>query len=185
MNETLNTIMNRRSIRQYNGLPVAEADIKTIMEAALTAPSAILQQKWHFSVVTNKCMIERMIAVIKENIISSKSPFSERAKSADFNPFYDAPCVILISGDETARWVEIDCSLAAENILLAAASLDIASCIMAMPQFLFASEKGKLLAREVGVPEGYKFVCGIVLGKTHEPNPPMRPRLGSVVNYVR
>lgn len=51
MNETLNTILKRRSTRQYTTEEVKQEDLDLILEAAVNSPSAMNSQPWHFTVV--------------------------------------------------------------------------------------------------------------------------------------
>jgi nitroreductase len=122
---------------------------------------------------------------MKENMINSGIAFlAERAKDPVFNPFGGAPAIILITADKTARFAEIDCALAAENILIAAESLGLGSLIMTSSEFLFKSGKGEELKRELCVPEGYEHVCVIALGYKDE-NPPLKPRRKDVITYIK
>lgn len=58
--DLVNTIFRRRSIRRYTGNKVAEADIKVMLEAAMTAPSASNRKPWHFIVVTDKQTLDAL-----------------------------------------------------------------------------------------------------------------------------
>ncbi|MCX7772888.1 MAG: nitroreductase family protein, partial [Clostridia bacterium] len=51
MNETIKTLMNRRSIRDYQAEQLKDEEIDTILEAGMYAPSAINEQPWYFTVV--------------------------------------------------------------------------------------------------------------------------------------
>ncbi|MBS7633031.1 nitroreductase family protein [Candidatus Bathyarchaeota archaeon] len=185
MNEIIRVIKSRRSIRKFKTSQIPEPLLNEILECALLAPNARNQQKWHFTVIQNKGMLSRIVNILKENMINSGIEFlAERAKNPDFNPFGNAPTIILVTADKTARFAEIDCALAAENMLIAAESLGLGSCIMASTEFLFASEKGRELKRELGVPEGYEHVCVITLGYKDE-TPLEKPRRKDVINYVK
>lgn len=186
MNETLTVIMNRRSVRTYKPAQISDTELQTIMEAAINAPNGMNQQKWHFTVVQDKGMLDRMAKVIKENLKNSGVEFlAERAAIPDFNPFYNAPTNIFITADENTMFVDIDCGLAAQNIMLAAASLNIGSCIMTLPMFLFSSEKGLGIKKELGIPDGYRYVCNITLGYRAGANLEAKPRSKAVINYVK
>lgn len=186
MNETINTIKNRRSIRQYKAEQLTDSELQHILDSALYAPNAMNQQKWHFTVIQNKDMLDRMVKIIKENIMNSGNEFlMQRASAPDYHTFYNAPTVILISGDEKAQWIQIDCGLAAQNITLAAESLNIGSCVITSSGFLFASEKGNQFKKELGIPEGYSHICTIALGYKTSENPAVPPRNKDVINYVR
>jgi nitroreductase len=184
MNEVVKTIKSRRCVRQYKPEQISDSDIQTLMDAAILAPNAMCQQKWHFSVIQNKDLLNKMVAVTRENMKSVEF-FARRVEDPNYSPFFQAPAVIYVTADSKARFAVIDCSLAAENILLAAESLGIAACIMTSSEFLFASEKGKALKKEMGIPEGYEHVCAISLGYKIGPGPEARPRNKEVYNIVK
>jgi nitroreductase len=108
-NDIIQTIFSRRSIRKYTGEPVSEADIKTLLEAAMAAPSASNIKPWHFVVVTQREMLDAL---------------------ADAHPhgkmLAQAPLCIAVCGDPdlSRYWVQ-DCSAATENLLLAVAALSL------------------------------------------------------------
>ncbi len=187
MNETIRVIKSRRSIRRFKPEQIPDSALKEILECAIYAPNARNQQKWHFTVVQNRDMINRMESVMKENLKSSDIEFlRKRASEPDFTVFGNAPTVIVVTGEKQAfsNFVQIDCSCAAENILIAAESLGIGSHIMTSTEFLFKGEKGLLLKRDLGIPEGYEHICTIALGYKDE-TPPEKPRDRSVINYIK
>ena len=186
MNEFLQLIRNRRSIRQFKKEQVKDEEIQAIMEAAIYAPNAMNQQKWHFAVIQNKEMLTRITSIIKGNMLHSGIEFlAERAKADGFAPFNEAPTVVFITAEEKSRFANIDGALAAENIALAAASLNIGTNIQASPGFLFASPAGEALKKEMGIPDGYTYVCNVTVGYPDGPKPEAKPRNKGVVTYIR
>ena len=186
MNNTLNIIKNRRSIRQFKDRQISDNELQAIMECAILAPNAMNQQKWHFSVIQNRDFIQRMINVTRENLLNSGVEFlAGRAKDPNFSPYFNAPTIIFITAEDKTRFTQIDASLAAQNILIAAEALGISSHIMTSTEFLFASEKGKALGKEMGIPEGYTHVCAITLGYCEGEKPPTRPRNKDVVTFLK
>lgn len=185
MNETIKVIKNRRSIRKYKAEQITDSELQQILECALYAPNARNQQMWHFTVIQNKDMLDRMVGIIRENILNSGIEFLiERASAPDYNTFHNAPTVVLVTGDEKVKFVQFDCGAAAQNIALAAKSLNIGSCIMTSSVFVFASEKGNELKKELGIPDGYNHICAIALGYRDGENPDAPPRNKNVVNYI-
>ncbi len=113
MNPTLETIFRRRSIRKYTDQPVELEKLDLLLQAAMAAPSAMNCKPWEFVVVTDP----QKLAHFRKRLI-----FGNR----------NAPAAIVVCGNPSlsanpaARlfWVQ-DCSNAAENILIAAASLGL------------------------------------------------------------
>ena len=108
--EFIQTIFSRRSIRKYTTEPVSEADIKTLLEAAMAAPSASNRKPWQFVVV-----IERQTL----DALAEAHPHGKM--------LFQATLCIAVCGDLTEMeryWVQ-DCSAATENLLLAATALGL------------------------------------------------------------
>jgi nitroreductase len=186
MNETIEVIKSRRSHRKYRPEQISEAELQTIMEAAVYAPSAMNQQKWHFTVISDKAVLEKVVKTIKENIMKSGiEMLANRAKEADFNVFHHAPAVVLITAEEKAHFAEIDCAAAAQNIALAAESLNIGSCLIAMSGFIFQGADADELKKELGIPNGYKHIISVALGYKEDENPPTPLKKMDVINYIR
>ena len=110
--ELIQTIFARRSIRKYTNETVSEDDVKTLLEAAMAAPSASNRKPWHFVVVTGRDKLDRL------------------AEAHSYGKMlFEASLCIAVCGDETISksfWVQ-DCSAATENLLLAATALGLGS----------------------------------------------------------
>ncbi len=184
MNETLRVIRDRRSIRKYKFEQITDSELQSILDAAIYAP--IHEQKWHFTVIQNKDLLDRMVDSIKENFMNSGSEIMiKRVKDPTYHTFYNASTVILISADETAQSMQIECGLAAQNIMLAAESLNIGSCFIVASAILFKTEKGNQFKKELGIPDGYNHVCTIALGYKYGDNPAAPSRDNNVINYIK
>jgi nitroreductase len=186
MNETVNIIKNRRSIRQFKDQQITDSELQTIMECAILAPNAMNQQKWHFSVIQNKDFLKKMVNITRENMMNSGVEFlAGRAKDPNFSPYFNAPTVIFVTAEEKTRFSQIDAALAAQNIIIAAESYNIGTHIMTSTEFLFASEKGQAIKKEMGIPDGYTHVCAIVLGYKEGETPVARPRNKDAITYIK
>jgi nitroreductase len=108
----IKTIFSRRSIRKYTKESVSEEHIKTLLEAAMAAPSGSNRKPWHFVVVTERGTLNRL------------------AKAHQYaKMLHEAPLCIVVCGDESLAqhfWQQ-DCSAATQNILLAAQALGLGS----------------------------------------------------------
>ncbi|MFA5966984.1 MAG: nitroreductase family protein [Patescibacteria group bacterium] len=114
MNETLKTILNRKSIRDYTDKPVSKADLILLLKAAMAAPSGGDTRSWSFFVIQNKALLKELSDILKYG-----------------HMIREAGAVIVVCGnpkkstfDGDQYWM-FDCSVAAENILLAAESLGL------------------------------------------------------------
>lgn len=184
MNETLQVIQNRRSIRKYKAEPIQDAELHEIMRAAIYAPSARNSQDWHFSVVCDVTLLRKIKETMKENMLNSGVDFlAKRAAEAGFVAFFDAPALIVISADENERFAAIDCGAAAENIALAAEALNIGTCLMTSSELLFAKDTDGKLKKALGIPEGYRHVCALTLGYKDGEQPVAAPRKENLVSY--
>jgi nitroreductase len=110
--DTLEAIMTLRSVRAYSNRPVPEEALRTILRAAMQAPSARNAQPWYFVVVTER---RRLDAIPKLH------PYSDM--------LLQAPAAILVCGDlsleEDPEYLNQDCSAATQNMLLAAHDLGL------------------------------------------------------------
>ena len=162
MNEVLKTISDRRSIRAYDPAPIPEADLQAILTAALEAPSARNLQPWHFSVVTNRALLDEF----------------DDALDPEKSVTYNAPAVIFISAPiERSFFAKVDCGIAVQNMALAAWSLGYGSVILGMARMVFTGDKGAYFNEKFEIPEDYEFIIGLAVGKAlaskdaHEQHP--------------
>jgi nitroreductase len=186
MNETIKVIKSRRSHRKYKPEPLNEVELQAIVEAAIYAPSAMNQQRWHFTVISNKGMMDKLMSIIRENVLNSGiEMLANRAREPEFHVFHHAPAIVIVTAEENARFTEIDCGAAAENIALAAESMNIGSCMVAMSEFLFVSENAGEIKKELGIPENYRHVITVTLGYKEGETPPAPPKKKENINYIK
>jgi nitroreductase len=186
INEVLETIKKRRSLRQYASKQISDSDLNAILEAALFAPTAMNQQKWHFTVVQKKSVLAKMDRIARENKRNSDIPILVKSiEQKDYHTYYRAPTVVIVSGEQQAKYVQMDCAAAAQNIALAARSLGIGSCIMTSAGFLFASDRGQAMKKKLGIPENYEHICSVALGYGAANNPSAPPRNREVFSYIK
>jgi nitroreductase len=185
MNETIQVIRSRRSIRKYRPEMISDSEIKAIIHAAIYAPSARNQQAWHFTVVRDPAMMCRLRETQKTNMLRNGNETQvQRASEPGYVAFHNAPMLIIISADEKVRSALIDCGAAAENIALAAESLDIGTCLMTSSEMLFANDTDGILKNALGIPEGYRHVMSVSLGYKDCEQPKPAPRRENIVNYL-
>ena len=182
MIDFISIINARKSVRNYTGAAIPQEDVKVIAESAILAPNAMNKQGWHFSVVTDAALLQKMSDACKKALADCPVPFlKEKAAAPDFNAFFHAPCVIVISIAED-KFTFFDAGAAAENICLAAKALGYGTCITASTEFMFAGDPG--LKAELQIPEDYKFACAITVGtEAAGPDDHVRSRNKDVISY--
>jgi nitroreductase len=186
MNETLNTILKRRSIRNFQTKQLDPDDLNTLLNAALHAPNARNLQTWHFSVIQNADLLNKMVGIIKEFMAASEDEaLRERGTAPDYHTFYHAPTVVLISADETANLRQIDGGAAAQTLAVAAKAFGIGSCLIASSGIAFLTDKGQAMKSELGIPEGYEHVICVALGYPDGETPEVPERNTDVIQYIR
>lgn len=186
MNEVIQNILNRRSVRVYSDEQIKQEDLDLILDAGLYSPSGCNMQPWHFSVVQNQELIKELnIETKKELLKSDIDRFKDYANNENFNVFYKAPTIIVVSGEKSALVPQTDCAAATENMILAAESLNIGTCWIGLVTFLLRGEKGQEYAEKLKIPEGYEPYYAITLGYKKYPNPKPQPRRENTVSYVK
>lgn len=186
MSEALNNLLGRRSIRSYKQEQITDEELNAILEAGKYAPSAANQQPWHFTVIQNKEVLEKFNKVTQAAFAKSGNQrYEERAKSDDFSAFYHAPTYIIVSGDEKAIVPVADTALALGNLFLAASALNIGSVWIHSVNFLWETEEGKALFKELGVPEGYRPFGSGAFGYSAVDKPSPAPRKEGTVTIIK
>ena len=162
--EMMDGILTRRSIRQYKDEKISKEDITKILKAAQYAPSAHNRQPWEFLIIEDK---EKMAEFRKIQ------PWTSFVK--------DAAVAILVCGnmdvahhktigENTYSYADIDCSLATQNITLAAHSLGIGSCICGVAPMPEVVQK---FSEMFELPENIRPIALVALGvPAEEPKQP-------------
>lgn len=106
-------VQTRRSIRKFTEEELKPEELQTILRAALMSPTSKSSRSWHFVVVDEKPLLEKL-ALCKE-------------AGAAF--VADAPLAVVVLGDTAATdvWVE-DASIAAVTMQYQATELGLGSC---------------------------------------------------------
>ena len=152
MSELLDMIKTRRSIRKYKSDMVPKEIIDKIVEAGTYAATGMGQQSPIILAVTNKEVRDKL------------SKWNADIMGTDTDPFYGAPVVLVVLADKNRPTAVYDGSLVMGNLMNAAHALGVDSCWIHRAREVFASEEGKALKAEWGVPESYVGIGHCVLG---------------------
>jgi nitroreductase len=160
-------IYGRRAVREYSRDVVDEHTIRSLIEAAIQAPSAINQQPWGFTVVRNRQLLDQISREAKAYMLATTPPtgLSEQLlshlRAPEFHIFYHAPALIVISADAAGPWAVEDCALAAQNLMLSAFAAELGSCWIGFAQKFLGTEAGKHL---INCPSEWVPVAPIIIG---------------------
>ena len=160
----MNTLLNRRSIRRYKEDQVPDELLDQVLTAGLFAPSGMNRQ----NIV--------MVAVRDKQTRDQLSRMNAAVMGSDRDPFYGAPCVIVVLGDPEIYPVVENGSLVLGNLMNAAYSVGLGSCWIHRAKQTFETEEGKALLRKWGLKENLVGIGNCILGYADE-SPEAKPRL--------
>lgn len=160
-------IATRRAVRAYRPDAVDDATIRALIDAAIQAPSAMNEQPWTFTVVRSQPLLDRISQEAKAHMLRTTPAgllshhFSEILSDQTFHIFYHAPALIVISSRSEGPWATIDCTLAAQNLMLAARGRGLGSCWIGFAQSWLGTPEGKAAVK---LPASYMPVAPIIVG---------------------
>lgn len=144
-NPVIENILTRRSIRSYTDQDVEPEKIEAILEAGMAAPSGKNGQPWDFVVLTRREILDEM---------AERLPYAKMLR--------EARVAIAVCADRTkSPYWYVDCSAAAENILLAAHALGLGAVWTATYPYRDRMDVVKELC---GLPGSYDSLCVIPVG---------------------
>lgn len=180
----IDIIKSRHSIRKYKDEQISREALEKILEAGNFAPNAGGGQRSMLVAIHNKELAKK-VGIMNMQHFSRKSLagsyVSKEQPSVIDDPsikngFYNAPTVIAIFSQSNFLFKTADAFCIAENMLLQATELGIASCIISRGEETFFSDEGKELLKEWGVPDNYSCQCFVVLGYIDGAVPQTKPR---------
>ena len=143
MNETLQTIFTRRSIRSFTDQPISKEHLDLLVQAALCAPSGMGLQTWQFTVVSSREKIDRLAQVIGKTL------------NRENYDMYRPAALIIPSNEKESRFGKEDDACAMENIFLAAHSLGIGSVWINQLQGICDESAVREVLRELQIPDSH------------------------------
>ncbi len=188
MNDIIQAILTRRSVRAYQPRQIGEKDLQEILLAGQYAPTAMGDQLWHFTVEQNAELKEKLQLLCKASFKNSDIPsLRELSSRDDVHVFYHAPTLVIVSADSKAVAPLWDSVLAMENMLLAASSLGISSCWVHSPMIVYGTPEGPASLSSIGLnfPEGHVPYAAAVFGYSVQPLPEAAPRKPDTVTFLK
>ena len=176
MNQTINDLKTRRSIRKFKDEQISDEDLKIILETGTYAPTGRGTQSPKIVVIQDE-------EKIKELSAWNRSFFPVEVPE-DLDQFYGAKTLLIVLADsEMPTWIEDGASVLAV-LVNAAHAVGVGSCWIHRARDEFASPKGKELLNEWGIPERYEGVGHVVLGYADMEAPEPLPRKEDYIHFV-
>ncbi len=155
-------LLRRHSIRRYTDQAIDPETVMKILQAGLLAPSSKSSRPWHFVVVDDKAVLERLAG----------------CKEAGARPILAASMAIVVCADpeSTDMFIE-DMSIAATLMHVQAAALGIGSCwIQVRNRYDADGEPAENNVREIlGIPDNMIVECILSMGYPNEERKPVDP----------
>ena len=165
----METIMTRRSIRDYKEEPVCREAMAEILQCGIYAPSALNLQPWAIRVVDNKEFIDGVTAIA----VAQNPKLAEQPNFRNF--FRNAPTVAFIACPVESYSGEFDCGLLSENMMLAAWSKGIGSCCLGSAVPVMNSPEAQPYLERLQLPADYKLQVAIAFGYPADDFVPVAP----------
>lgn len=169
MNEVIQAIQTRRTIRKFKKDPVPKEKIEAVLEAGRWAQSFNNAQPWRFIVVQNEETKERLS--------------EEAGRSVYYRGVVEAPLTIVICTDpreDASHWIEAGC-IAHQNMALAAHSLGLGSSWIA----ILDTRSENPVKRILGIPKDMRVISLMPVGYPAETPQRHRKPLEDMVLYDR
>jgi nitroreductase len=171
----LDVIFTRRSVRSYTGQKIDARTVRSLLDAAVQAPTAMHAEPWAFVVVQDDEVLKRYSDLTKASWVSEVASqvdlhrprgedqrlFRDRLRDPGFSVFYNAGTLVVIYAVAHTPFAAADCWLAAQNLMLAACALGLGTCVIGSATATLDSMAAK---EEFGLPPGAVAVAPIVVG---------------------
>ena len=174
-NAVITALAQRRSIRSYKPEQITDDELKTVLEAGTWAPTGMgRQDPW-------------IVAVQNPELLKKISKMNAAFLGVDTDPFYGAPTYVLVFGSDPAVWANSvpDGSLVLGNMMNAAYAIGLGSCWINREREMFATEEGKALMKEFGLPDGLIGIGALALGSPAGPTRDPKPRKENYYRIVK
>ena len=171
MNEALEVLYTRRSIRRYKPEQISREEMEAVIQAGVRAASGKNGQS------------AIIVAVQDKETRDLLSRLNAEVLGVHSDPFYGAPTVLIVLADAKSPYVVEDGSLVLGNLMNAAKAIGLGSCWINRAKEVFASDEGKALLKKWGIEGEWIGVGNCILGYPAE-DPAMKPRKENNVYYV-
>ena len=169
----LDIIRTRRSCRSYKPQQITDEQLNVVLEAGTYAPTSRGLQSPFIVAIQNKDLLKQL-AEMNAEVMGTTT-----------NPYYDAPTYILVFVPDGFANGVYDAALVLENMMLAAHAQGLGSCWIHREREMFATEEGKELMKQWGLPDGLVGIGALALGYPEGEPAPAKPRKEGYTRVIR
>ena len=169
----LDIIRTRRSCRSYKQQQITDEQLNVVLEAGTYAPTSRGLQSPFIVAIQNKDLL-KLLAEMNAEVMGTTT-----------NPYYDAPTYILVFVPDGFANGVYDAALVLENMMLAAHAQGLGSCWIHREREMFATEEGKELMKQWGLPDGLVGIGALSLGYPEGEPAPAKPRKEGYTRVIR
>ena len=169
----LDIIRTRRSCRSYKQQQITDEQLNVVLEAGTYAPTSRGLQSPFIVAIQNKDLLKQL-AKMNAEVMGTTT-----------NPYYDAPTYILVFVPDGFANGVYDAALVLENMMLAAHAQGLGSCWIHREREMFATEEGKELMKQWGLPDGLIGIGALALGYPEGEPTPAKPRKEGYTRVIR
>lgn len=171
MNEIIQNMITRRSIKKYKPDPVPREMLDQILKAGTYAACGMGRQSPIIIAVTDKTVRDELSAL------------NAKIMGASGDPFYGAPAVIIVLADKSIPTHIYDGSLVMGNLMNAAHALGLGSCWIHRAKETFELPEGKALLNKLGITGDYEGIGNCIVGYPAEKKE-AKPRKENYIYYI-
>lgn len=173
MNQVIETIRSRRSIRSYLSEQLKDEDINQIIDAGKWAPSGGNSRSATYIIIRNRDILQKLNElaqqefskmVITDGMYPNLIKAIQKSKMGKLNFTYQAPALVIVCDNinNTNGMADSVCALA--NMMLAAKSLDIGSCYVNQIHWLSDNDLMREYLYQLGMDQKDMVYCSLLLG---------------------
>ena len=171
MNEIIQNMLTRRSIRKYRPDPVPQELLNEVLTAGEYAATGMGRQSPIILAVTDKAVRDELSAI------------NAKIMGRDGDPFYGAPAVLVVLADKSVPTHVYDGTLVMGNLMNAAHAVGLGSCWIHRAKETFELPEGKAILAKLGIEGDYEGIGNLIIGYPDEVKE-AKPRKNNYIYYV-
>lgn len=192
MNETISTLLARRSIRRFTPQSVSPEELELVLQCGLYAASGGNHQVARLTAITDRGLLDGLAALVRGEFLKMEPQEGQYQNTAILNarnhPNYDfsfhAPVLVIVTAPKGWPNGMADCASALQNMQVAAFSLGLGACWVNQLHWLTENTALRAHLAPFGLREDEEIYGSMALGHPAVPAPPAAPRKAGRITYL-